>query len=130
MAKPRLLSSPLPPFLFSSSFVLGSLWEAQKIKRKNERGRGGGGGRGKRYRVMSSSKDYSETGIASWYGTKFHGRLTSNREIYNIYAMTAAHKSLPLPPVRDSEPPVDLSIVPALICPSLPNPPATRTAWS
>ena len=53
--------------------------------------------RGKRYRVMPSARNYSATGIASWYGTKFHGRYTSNREIYNIYAMTAAHKSLPLP---------------------------------
>ena len=53
--------------------------------------------RGKRYRVMPSAKNYNEKGTASWYGTKFHGRLTSNREIYNIYAMTAAHKTLPLP---------------------------------
>ena len=53
--------------------------------------------RGKRYRVMSSGESYDEIGTASWYGTKFHGRLTSNREIYNIYAMTAAHKTLPLP---------------------------------
>ena len=53
--------------------------------------------RGKRYRVISSAKNYNEKGTASWYGTKFHGRLTSNREIYNIYAMTAAHKTLPLP---------------------------------
>ena len=53
--------------------------------------------RGKRYKVMPSAKDYKARGIASWYGTKFHGRYTSNREIYNIYAMTAAHKTLPLP---------------------------------
>ena len=53
--------------------------------------------RGKRYKVMSSAKKYQAKGIASWYGTKFHGRYTSNREIYNIYAMTAAHKTLPLP---------------------------------
>ena len=46
---------------------------------------------------MSSAKKYQAKGIASWYGTKFHGRYTSNREIYNIYAMTAAHKTLPLP---------------------------------
>mgnify|MGYP001166186054 CR=1 FL=1 len=53
--------------------------------------------RGKRYKVMPSAKGYKAKGIASWYGTKFHGRYTSNREIYNIYAMTAAHKTLPLP---------------------------------
>ena len=52
---------------------------------------------GKRYRVMDTSRGYRERGVASWYGTKFHGRLTSNRETYNMYAMTAAHKTLPLP---------------------------------
>lgn len=52
---------------------------------------------GKRYFVMKSSKGYKEQGIASWYGRKFHGRKTSNGEIYNMYAMTAAHKTLPIP---------------------------------
>ena len=52
---------------------------------------------GKRYRVMASSKGFSERGVASWYGRKFHGRLTSNREVYDMHAMTAAHKTLPLP---------------------------------
>jgi rare lipoprotein A len=52
---------------------------------------------GKRYYVMDSAKGYVEEGIASWYGTKFHGRPTSSQEPYDMYAMTAAHKSLPLP---------------------------------
>ena len=52
---------------------------------------------GKNYTVMASGAGYSERGVASWYGQKFHGRLTSNRETYNMYAMTAAHKTLPLP---------------------------------
>ena len=52
---------------------------------------------GKRYTVMPTSADYQERGVASWYGKKFHGRLTSNREPYDMYQMTAAHKSLPLP---------------------------------
>jgi len=52
---------------------------------------------GKTYWVLPSNKGYSKTGMASWYGTKFHGRLTSNGEIYNMYGMTAAHKSLPIP---------------------------------
>ena len=52
---------------------------------------------GTRYRVMDSSHGYRERGVASWYGKKFHGNLTSNREPYDMYAMTAAHKSLPLP---------------------------------
>lgn len=52
---------------------------------------------GKTYWVLPSNKDYKKSGVASWYGTKFHGRLTSNGEIYNMYGMTAAHKSLPIP---------------------------------
>ena len=52
---------------------------------------------GKRYAVMNSSAGYTERGVASWYGKKFHGNLTSSREPYDMYAMTAAHKSLPLP---------------------------------
>lgn len=52
---------------------------------------------GKRYTVMESSAGYRERGVASWYGKKFHGNLTSNRETYDMYKMTAAHKTLPLP---------------------------------
>lgn len=52
---------------------------------------------GKRYYVMRDSKDFVERGIASWYGNKFHGRRTSSGETYDMYAMTAAHKTLPLP---------------------------------
>jgi len=52
---------------------------------------------GKTYYTLPSSKDYKERGIASWYGTKFHGKRTSSGEPYDLYAMTAAHKTLPLP---------------------------------
>lgn len=52
---------------------------------------------GKQYAVMDSSRGFREEGIASWYGSKFHGRQTSNGDIYNMYNMTAAHKHLPLP---------------------------------
>lgn len=52
---------------------------------------------GKRYEVMESGHGYQERGVASWYGKKFHGNLTSNRETYDMYAMSAAHKTLPLP---------------------------------
>jgi rare lipoprotein A len=52
---------------------------------------------GKRYTVLPSSRGYQERGVASWYGKKFHGNLTSNREVYDMYQMTAAHKTLPLP---------------------------------
>lgn len=52
---------------------------------------------GKRYHTKDSCKGYVQRGMASWYGKKFHGRSTSSGERYNMYAMTAAHKSLPLP---------------------------------
>ncbi|MDH5834551.1 septal ring lytic transglycosylase RlpA family protein [Luteimonas kalidii] len=52
---------------------------------------------GKSYRVMESTDGFVETGLASYYGNKFHGRRTSNHEVYDMYAFTAAHKSLPLP---------------------------------
>lgn len=52
---------------------------------------------GKRYYTMNDSHGYVERGVASWYGTKFHGKRTSSGEPYDMYAMTAAHKSLPLP---------------------------------
>ena len=53
--------------------------------------------RGKHYQVLKNAENFSQTGIASWYGRKFHGHLTSNGEIYDMYAMSAAHKNLPLP---------------------------------
>ena len=53
--------------------------------------------RGKHYQVLTSADNFSQSGIASWYGKKFHGHLTSNGEIYDMYAMSAAHKNLPLP---------------------------------
>lgn len=52
---------------------------------------------GKRYHVMASSDGYHERGVASWYGKEFHGGDTSNGERYDMYAMSAAHKTLPLP---------------------------------
>ncbi|WP_449467757.1 septal ring lytic transglycosylase RlpA family protein [Stenotrophomonas humi] len=52
---------------------------------------------GKQYRVMDRVDGYVEQGIASYYGQKFHGRLTSNREVYDMYTFSAAHKTLPLP---------------------------------
>jgi rare lipoprotein A len=52
---------------------------------------------GQTYHVRPSSAGYRERGIASWYGTKFHGRLTSSGEPYDMYQLTAAHRSLPLP---------------------------------
>jgi rare lipoprotein A len=52
---------------------------------------------GKTYKVLDNPKGYRERGTASYYGQKFHGRRTSNLEVYDMYAFTAAHKTLPLP---------------------------------
>jgi rare lipoprotein A len=52
---------------------------------------------GQTYHVMASADGYVERGVASWYGTKFHGRRTSSGEPYDMYVMTAAHTRLPLP---------------------------------
>jgi rare lipoprotein A len=54
---------------------------------------------GKRYYVLSSSAGYWERGVASWYGPGFHRVRTSTGETYDMYGMTAAHKTLPLPAV-------------------------------
>jgi rare lipoprotein A len=53
--------------------------------------------KGIRYRPLNTGKGFSDKGHASWYGQKFHGHLTSNGEIYDMYKMSAAHKTLPLP---------------------------------
>lgn len=52
---------------------------------------------GKTYYLLPDSKDFRQTGTASWYGYKFHGRNTANGEVYDMFAMTAAHKTLPIP---------------------------------
>ncbi len=52
---------------------------------------------GKTYKVMSTAHGYRERGRASWYGRKFHGRKTSSGERYNMFALTAAHRSIPIP---------------------------------
>lgn len=51
---------------------------------------------GQTYHPIASARGFSQTGKASWYGKKFHGRKTANGETYNMYAMTAAHKTLPI----------------------------------
>ncbi len=52
---------------------------------------------GKTYTVMPTEEGYSERGVASWYGEKFHGHKTSNGEVFDMYKASAAHKSLPIP---------------------------------
>jgi len=53
--------------------------------------------RGKRYVPLQTAKGFRQEGFASWYGKKYHGRKTSNGEVYDMYAMTAAHTTLPIP---------------------------------
>ncbi len=52
---------------------------------------------GERYRVLANGDNYKERGVASWYGPNFHGKFTSNREVYDMYKLSAAHKTLPIP---------------------------------
>ncbi len=52
---------------------------------------------GRRYRVLAKSQGFRQQGVASWYGRKFHGKTTANGEVYDMFAMTAAHKTLPIP---------------------------------
>lgn len=52
---------------------------------------------GKTYNVMEDAAGFRQRGYASWYGKKFHGRLTANGDRYDMFAMSAAHKTLPLP---------------------------------
>jgi rare lipoprotein A len=52
---------------------------------------------GKQYHLLKTNDGYSETGMASWYGAKFHGRRTSSGQIFDMYQLTAAHKTLPIP---------------------------------
>jgi len=52
---------------------------------------------GQTYRVMADETGYSVTGTASWYGRKFHGHLTSNGEVYDMFQLSAAHTTLPIP---------------------------------
>lgn len=52
---------------------------------------------GETYHVLSTNKNYRQQGIASWYGTKFHQKKTATGEVYDMWAMTAAHKTLPIP---------------------------------
>ncbi|MDA0689866.1 MAG: septal ring lytic transglycosylase RlpA family protein [Proteobacteria bacterium] len=52
---------------------------------------------GKTYTVLPTEEGYQERGVASWYGEKFHGHQTSNGEIFDMYKVSAAHKSLPIP---------------------------------
>ncbi|USD31863.1 MULTISPECIES: septal ring lytic transglycosylase RlpA family protein [Vibrio] len=53
--------------------------------------------RGEKYKIIREPQGFTQEGMASWYGKKFHGHLTSNGEVYDMYSMSAAHKTLPIP---------------------------------
>jgi len=52
---------------------------------------------GETYHLLPTAEGYKRVGTASWYGSKFHGRKTANGEVYDMYSMTAAHRTLPIP---------------------------------
>lgn len=67
---------------------------------------------GRHYVPLTSHQPYKKKGVASWYGRKFHGKKTASGETYDMYAMTAAHRTLPIPSyARVSRPGVDKSII-------------------
>lgn len=78
---PHLVANPVPQEEPISAFVNPESYEVF----------------GKTYYVLKTSKGYKKRGIASWYGTKFHGQMTSTGEPYDMFAMTAASKVLPIP---------------------------------
>ena len=68
-----------------------------RLEPKSKRGNNSYAVFGKRYEVLPTASGYRRDGKASWYGAKFHGRTTSSGEPYDMYALTAAHRSLPIP---------------------------------
>jgi rare lipoprotein A len=91
--------SPPPPLPPPPPVDAGSIPDA--VPRTEPRSRSGNPPfyevRGKRYFVLSTSDGYRERGVASWYGPDFHGGRTATGDTYDMYAMTAAHTTLPLP---------------------------------
>ena len=98
---PRRIESPTPPAPVSPVEMPPPQSVPDMVPRVEPRSRNGNPPfydvLGKRYFVLSSSVGYVERGVASWYGPGFHKVRTSTGETYDMYAMTAAHKTLPLP---------------------------------
>lgn len=79
-----------------------SVWEERPVEPQVEPIRSGGPNKpyevlGERYEPLTQDAPWREAGLASWYGTKFHGKPTASGELYSMYGMTAAHKTLPIP---------------------------------
>lgn len=79
----RVVAQPAEPSPYSRSGKLKGTYKPYTI-------------RGETYHPLFTGQAYQETGIASWYGKKFHGRRTANGEVYNMYKLTAAHRILPM----------------------------------
>jgi rare lipoprotein A len=95
----RISYSPLPGVHISAPIRIPA-----KPRARLPNGRGGHSKIGAPYRVngrvyypLATARGYDETGIASWYGRDFHGKLTANGERYDMHALSAAHRTLPLP---------------------------------
>ncbi len=86
---------------FPDEVPSGVLATPDAVPKSEPRSRGGNAKSyevlGRTYFVLDSSAGYKERGGASWYGAKFHGHKTSNGETYDMFTMSAAHKTLPLP---------------------------------
>jgi rare lipoprotein A len=92
------------PHKFASSKL--GVKASPRVVQIGERAPKGGGRRqtgvpyvvaGKRYEPIANPRGYSKVGVASWYGSAFHGRLTSNGEVYDVDSLSAAHPTLPIP---------------------------------
>lgn len=100
-----LISGLVAALLPSCAETELAIHTTKQIRRATDPGNAGEPGYkvGKPYRINgvwyypAVDYDYSETGIASWYGAKFHGKRTANGEIYDMNELTAAHRTLPLP---------------------------------
>ena len=77
--------------------VMNILYAVPKYEPKTATGNNPYSVFGKAYQPLADARGYRERGTASWYGKKFHGQRTSSGESYDMYGMTAAHKTLPLP---------------------------------
>ncbi|MEN8141375.1 MAG: septal ring lytic transglycosylase RlpA family protein [Thermodesulfobacteriota bacterium] len=80
------------PQVISSSAKSPSMRQATKVKGTQRPYKI----KGKKYYPLPSAEGFSQKGVASWYGKPFHGRKTSNGETYNMYKLSAAHKTLPM----------------------------------
>lgn len=93
--------APLPPSIDLAKYATNATKQTNAAKSRAKTGQDAGGRksyvvRGKRYYILENTDNFKEVGRASWYGPGFHGRKTASGEIFNMHALTAAHRQLPL----------------------------------